>query len=45
MPINNKRAWYWGGFIIIVIIYSLYNLYLVDVNYYKFHTPKSKAHQ
>jgi len=35
MPkINNKRAWYWGGFIIIVIIYSLYNLYLVDVNYY-----------
>jgi hypothetical protein len=30
----NKLAWYWGGFIIIVIIYSLYNLYLVDVNYY-----------
>jgi len=33
---NNKRlAWYWGGFIIIVIIYSLYNLYLVDVDYYQ----------
>ena len=36
MPkINDKRAWYWGGFIIIVVIYSLYNLYLVDVDYYQ----------
>ena len=34
MPGSNRRAWYWGGFILIVIIYSLYNLYLVDVNYY-----------
>jgi hypothetical protein len=35
MPkISNKRAWYWSGFIIIVVIYSLYNLYLVDVDYY-----------
>ena len=36
MPkISDKRALYWGGFIIIVIIYSLYNLYLVDVDYYQ----------
>lgn len=36
MPkLNNKRAWYLGGFILIVIIYSLYNLYLVDVSYYQ----------
>jgi len=35
MPkIKNKRVYFWGGFIIIVLIYSLYNLYLVDVNYY-----------
>jgi uncharacterized membrane protein len=36
MPkLSNKLRWYWVGFIIIVIIYSLYNLYLVDVNYYQ----------
>jgi uncharacterized membrane protein len=36
MPkLSNKLRWYWIGFIIIVIIYSLYNLYLVDVNYYQ----------
>ncbi len=30
-----KRTYFWVGFIIIVVIYSLYNLYLVDVNYYQ----------
>jgi hypothetical protein len=36
MPkLSNKQVWYWAGFIIIVIIYSLYNLYLVDVGYYQ----------
>jgi hypothetical protein len=36
MPkVTNKRIWFWGGFIIIAIIYSVYNLYLVDVNYYQ----------
>jgi hypothetical protein len=30
----SKRKIYWIGFIVIVIIYSLYNLYLVDVAYY-----------
>jgi len=32
--LSNKQV-YWAGFIIIVIIYSLYNLYLVDVGYYQ----------
>ncbi len=36
MPkIANKYVYYWVGFIIIVVIYSVYNLYLVDVNYYQ----------
>lgn len=35
MPKINKRTYFWAGFIIIVIIYSLYNLYLVDVDYYQ----------
>jgi hypothetical protein len=29
-----KRNYLIGGFIAIVVIYSLYNMYLVDVNYY-----------
>jgi hypothetical protein len=33
--LTNRRLYFWGGFIIIVVIYSLYNLYLVDVNYYQ----------
>jgi hypothetical protein len=32
--LNNKQV-YWIGFIVIVVIYSLYNLYLVDVGYYQ----------
>jgi lipoprotein signal peptidase len=32
--LSNKQI-YWVGFIVIVIIYSLYNLYLVDVGYYQ----------
>lgn len=44
MPkVNNRRAYFWGGFIIIVIIYSLYNLYLVDVNYYN-SIPRKARH-
>jgi len=35
MPKLSKRRIYWIGFIVIVIIYSLYNLYLVDVTYYQ----------
>jgi len=35
MPKINKRSYFWAGFILIVVIYSLYNLYLVDVNYYQ----------
>lgn len=36
MPkIKNTRVYFWAGFTIIVVIYSLYNLYLVDVNYYE----------
>jgi len=35
MPKINKRTYFWAGFAIIVVIYSLYNLYLVDVNYYQ----------
>src|ERR1700761_4281240 len=31
----SNRQIYWIGFIVIVIIYSLYNLYLVDVGYYQ----------
>lgn len=30
-----NRQIYWIGFIVIVVIYSLYNLYLVDVGYYQ----------
>lgn len=30
-----NRQIYWIGFIVIVAIYSLYNLYLVDVGYYQ----------
>jgi hypothetical protein len=30
----NKRTYLIGGFICIVLVYSLYNMYLVDVNYY-----------
>jgi len=35
MPKLSNKQIYWAGFIIIVIIYSLYNLYLVDVGYYQ----------
>lgn len=35
MPNIKKRTYFWVGFIAIVVIYSLYNLYLVDVNYYQ----------
>ena len=35
MPKIKKRTYFWVGFIMIVVIYSLYNLYLVDVNYYQ----------
>ena len=31
----SNRHIYWIGFIVIVVIYSLYNLYLVDVGYYQ----------
>ena len=31
---NNNRKYAIAGFIVIVIIYSVYNIYLVDVNYY-----------
>jgi len=31
----SNRQIYWIGFIVIVVIYSLYNLYLVDVGYYQ----------
>jgi hypothetical protein len=34
MPKLSNRNIYWIGFIVIVVIYSLYNLYLVDVGYY-----------
>jgi hypothetical protein len=30
----NKRTYIIGGFIGIILVYSLYNMYLVDVNYY-----------
>lgn len=30
-----NRQIYWIGFIVIVVIYSVYNLYLVDVGYYQ----------
>jgi hypothetical protein len=44
MPkIKNNRVYFWVGFIIIVIIYSLYNLYLVDVNYYN-NIPRKVRH-
>jgi len=29
-----NRQIYWAGFIVIGVVYSLYNLYLVDVTYY-----------
>ena len=32
---KNKRLYILGGFFAIVIVYSLYNIYLVDVNYYE----------
>jgi len=32
--LKNKRNYLIIGFLAIVIVYSLYNLYLVDVNYY-----------
>jgi hypothetical protein len=41
--VTDKRVYFWGGFIIIVIIYSLYNLYLVDVNYYQL-IPRKVRH-
>ncbi len=34
MPKLSNNKIYWIGFIIIVIVYSLYNLYFIDVNYY-----------
>jgi hypothetical protein len=30
-----NRQIYWAGFIVIVVVYSLYNLYLADVTYYR----------
>ncbi|WP_183572433.1 hypothetical protein HDF18_04585 [Mucilaginibacter sp. X5P1] len=35
LKLSNKQRYYWLGFIIIAVIYSLYNLYLVDVSYYQ----------
>jgi hypothetical protein len=35
MPKFKKRTYFWVGFVTIVVIYSLYNLYLVDVDYYQ----------
>src|SRR5471030_2272372 len=32
----NKNLAYWIGFIIIVIVYSVYNLLLVDINEYHY---------
>ena len=31
---TNKRSYIIAGFVAIVLVYSLYNIYLVDVNYY-----------
>jgi hypothetical protein len=39
----SNRQIYWIGFIVIVIIYSLYNLYLVDVGYYQ-NIPRKLRH-
>jgi hypothetical protein len=39
----SNRHIYWIGFIVIVIIYSLYNLYLVDVGYYQ-NIPRKLRH-
>lgn len=35
MPKLSNKQLYWIGFVLIVIIYSLYNLYLADVDYYQ----------
>lgn len=34
LKLSNRQI-YWAGFIIIVIIYSVYNLYLADSTYYQ----------
>lgn len=39
----SNRHIYWIGFIVIVVIYSLYNLYLVDVGYYQ-DIPRKMRH-
>jgi hypothetical protein len=40
---NNKRRYLIGGFIAIVLLYSLYNIYLVDVDYYN-QIPRKVRH-
>lgn len=34
LKLNNRRAYLIGGFLAIFLIYSLYNIFLLDVNYY-----------
>ncbi len=43
LNLTNKRFYLIGGFIAIVIVYSLYNIYLVDVNYYN-QIPRKLRH-
>ena len=34
LKLNNRRVYLIGGFLAIFLIYSLYNIFLLDVNYY-----------
>jgi hypothetical protein len=43
MPELKNKYYFWIGFIVIVVIYSLYNLYLVDVDYYQ-SIPRKTRH-
>src|ERR1700744_6595230 len=43
MPKLSNRQFYWIGFMVIVVIYSLYNLYLVDVGSYQ-DIPRKARH-
>ncbi len=41
--VNNKRKYLIGGFLAIILIYSLYNIFLVDVGYYE-QIPRKVRH-
>jgi len=40
---NNQSKRFWIGLVLIVLIYSLYNVYLVDVSYYQ-NIPRKLRH-